>query len=334
MMLIITLPLHAGGAYASPEIRDIHGDGFRLSLADPRLSIDSGPLAVGQIDRTGLVHTIAEPHGGVHGIELECMPFASEGRRTGARIRFGPLSAGFSLDGRPLAAASLSYERMSLAVLYAWKGSTDRPLLRQWKDEEMETLYGAASLEAGPFRALGIISFSDHLGIDGFLSLSATWDGCSISVAAGALPPLYDDYSRFLYSVNGTIRRDSFLSEFELRIGETPVFSADYLPYEASIRSRLELHGVVISSSMDYSFSRRGRSRKRDRFTLRYGIVELGYDSLDGPVAIIRACGVEVGFDEGRAYAELERGFVTEHARLRLRLSSDSSIGVAISLDL
>ena len=186
----------------------------------------------------------------------------------------------------------------------------------------------------GAFNALGIASFAEHLGFDGFLSLSAAWNGYSLSVAAGGPQLLYDDSQRFLYSVNGTIREEGFISEFELRIGEAPVFSEDYLPYEAELRSRLDIHGVIIYSAMEYSFSRRGRSHKRDRFTIRYDFIELGYDSDHGLIALFRYGGIEAGFDEGRGYVELERELETEHSRLLLRLSSDSSFSIAVALDL
>lgn len=333
VLLIISVPLHAG-AYASQELREIREDMFRLSLTDGNLFMDLGPMRVGQIDRSGLVRTIAEPHGVGRGIELECLPFTADGHRSGAVLALGPLSVGIALDDRPLAAASLSYDSFSLALLYAGDSMQGRPLMHQWRLEERETLYWAASVDLGFLRALGIASFSRYLGLDGFLSLSAEWNGYSVSIAAGGPPLLYDDYDRFLYSVSGMIKKDCFMSEFELRIGEAPVFSEDYLPYEAELRSILDIHGVIIYSAMEYSFSRRGRSRKRDRFTIRHGFLELGYDSDHGLVALFRYGGIEAGFDEGRGYVELERELDTEHSRLLLRLSSDRSVAVAIALDL
>ena len=334
ILLIVSLPLHAGGAYASSDLREIRGDSFRVSLTDGNLFMDIGPLRVGQIDRSGLVRTIAEPHGGRHGLELECLPFRSDGRRSGAVLDLGPLSVGMALDDRALFAASLSYDSFSIAMRYAGDVTSDRPLIHQWRQEERETLYWAASVEVGAFNALGIASFAEHLGFDGFLSLSAAWNGYSLSVAAGGPQLLYDDSQRFLYSVNGTIREEGFIYEFELRIGEAPVFSEDYLPYEAELRSRLDIHGVIIYSAMEYSFSRRGRSHKRDRFTIRYDFIELGYDSDHGLIALFRYGGIEAGFDEGRGYVELERELETEHSRLLLRLSSDSSFSIAVALDL
>lgn len=313
----------------------IEGDVFAISLPQLRISLDAGPLAIGELDRRGLVRTLSELHDGPFDLTLRAVPFHKEGERSGAVVSVGPLSVGASLNDRALAAASLSYEHFSAAVLYAFPGAGDDTFMEDRKDSEGQgVMFIGTSFSFSIFSAGGIASFSPHLGFDGFLTLSASYGRYSLSLSAGSPPVLYEDSPRYMYGISATLGEEGFLSELSLRIGNAPVFSNEYLEYDADIKSRLKLYDFTIYSSMEYSFSRRGNSSKADRFTVEAYGLKLGFDSEYGIVAVYDAGPVEFGYDEGHAYAVLETDILGEHSRLRLRLSSESIIDVSISLDL
>ena len=333
--MLMLSPLQGAWVDASHDTKAIGTDGFSLSLPHPRLYLKAGPLTVGEIDRRGLLRTLSEPHGGHYGLRLEASPFRTDGRRSGAVLEAGPLSVGVSLGDRPLAAASLSYEHASAAMLYALPGSFDESVMGDRKDSEGQAvLYGGASGRWWIFSCLALFSFSPDLGFDGFISASVGYGRYSLSFSAGSLPVLYDDETRYMYSISGSIGEEGFRSEFSLKIGNKPVFSDEYLAYEAYIRSRLELYGIRVYSSMEYSFSKRGKSSKSDRITIEAYGFKLGYDSDYGLVAVYDSDIVEFGYDEGRLYAAIETDLLGERSRMRIRLSSDSSIDVSIALDL
>ena len=335
LLLILSSSLYAGDAYASAERREIGAGNFRISLTRMRVYLDLGVFSAGELDRTGLVRTLSHPHEKQQSLTLECTPFRSDGDHAGAAVALGPFRAGISLNGRPAAAVSLSYENFSAAVLYAGKGGAENDLVPVWAESlSFPVLYGAVSARLGAFSLLFAGSAADDLGMEGFVSLSAGTDSAAVTVSAGRLFPLYSDSDDYLYSVHGMLKRKQFSTEFSFRIGSAPVFSDDYLPYEAEIRSSLELSSITVHSSMEYSFSRTGRSLKKDRFTISHDLFELGYDSSCGVVAVFRAGPVEAGYDEGRFFVALEKRAVTEHASILLRLSSDSLISVSAAVDL
>ena len=334
-IMLSAMPLHSAFVDAAAETRRIGDDSFSISLPYMRISLDAGPLTVGEIDRRGLFRTLSSLHDGRNELTLEASSFRSDGWRSGAVVEAGPLSIGASLNDRAAVAVSLSYDYMDIAVLYAFPGEDEGRFMEDRKSGESQSvLYGGASFSWWIFSGAGIVSFSPDFGFDGFISLTAEYGKYSLSLAVGSPPVLYDDSPRFMYSASGSIGADGFLSEFSFRIGGDPVFSDEYRTYEADIKSKLELYGITIYSSMEYSFSRRGMSSKSDRFTVEAFGIRLGYDSDYGLVAVYDAGAVEFGYDEGSFFASLEFEAFGEHSRMRLRLSSDSAIDVSISLDL
>ena len=337
MLLIIASAVPA--SCASMDISGTSGrmgnDGFSIVLPSMRLSLEAGPLSVGEIDRRGLVRTLSELHDGRWDLSLEASRFRSDGWRSGAVLSLGPLSLGMSLNDRAFAAASLSFNHVDAAVLYAFAGSSPDSFMEdRHESERQDVLYGGLSFSWWIFRAAGIFSFSPVLGLDGYLSLAAEHGRYSITLAAGSRPVLYSDDARYLYSISGTIGEDGFLSQFSFKIGNEPVFSDEYLGYEAYIKSGLELYGITIYSSMEYCFSSHGHSTKSDRFTIEAYGFELGYDNAYGIVAVYDAGIVEFGYDEGRFFAAIEHEMAGSMSRMHLRLSSDRLIDVAISIDL
>ena len=335
MFFIPLLPLSALQMEGTPDARSVSGDSFSISFPSMRISLEAGPLSVGEIDRRGLVRTISDIHEGYSDLRLEAHPFHSDGRRYGAVLDLGPLSIGFSLNDRALAAASLSFEGFSVAVLHASEGGAEETFLEDRKDSVKESvLYGAASFSWRMLSGTGLFSFSPDLGFDGFASIALRHDDYSIVLSMGSPPVLYDDSTRFMYSLSGSIGEDGFRSEFSFRTGNAPVFTGDFLPYEADLRSRLSIHGVTVRSSMEFSFTKKGSSHKRDRFTVEAYGIRLGFDSGYGLIAVYDGGAVEFGYDEGRLYAELGLEMWGARSRVKVRLSSDSIMDVYLSLDL
>ncbi len=335
LLLLSSFECFALDVSLTDETKKVESDVFSLSLSRMKLYISVGDLTIGEIDRRGLLRTLSEPHEGRFDLVPKALPFSNSGTRYGALLRLGPLSLFTTLNDRLLGGMALNYEHFSFATLYAAAGYDEGPFMEDRKDSEnWDVLFTAFSFNYWIFSGMGIGTFSPELGFDGLLSLSVGYGKYSLTFTMGSPPVLYSDKERYMYSVSVTLGEAGFLSRITMKMGNTPIFSDDYRPYEAEIVSYLTLHGFRFYSSMEYSFSKKGNSRKSDRFTVEIHGVKIGYDSDYGLVAVYDAGKIEAGYDEGRFFAALTFEAFGEHSELKVRLSSDSLIDISLSLDL
>ena len=308
-------------------------DGFRLSLSDGRLYLADEHIAFGQIDRFGLVRTLSDPYGSPPSLRPRASAFSRTGERSGFVLSLGPLSAGASLNGRPLLFASAEFSHFEAAVLLAFPGEDPGTIVSDaYREETGRVLYAGISGGYGVFSAMGIFSFSDTKGIGLFGSAGVEYGGYSLYAMAGDPISLYGGRDTRLFGIRGSIGEEGFRSEFSVIFGGVPVFSDEFMPYQAVLRSELAVEGIRLESVMRYSFTRTGRTYKSDIITLSFDGLRIGYSSSGGLIASYSHGMFEIGIEDGRAYAEVQLDFGAEDADVMIRLHSDGEIETGVSL--
>ena len=336
LLLFFSAPAFAGDAEAYSGRFSLVGDEYAISYADGHISIDSMYLSAGEIGRFGLLRTISDPYSSAFSLKPETSVRYGYGRQSGVVAGTDALSAGFSLGGRPLAFAYSGSEYIEGALLFAFPGAESEGgyLINDLSSSGASMLYAGISGGWEFFRLTGIASFSPETGFTLFGAAGLYWERYSVYVIGGDTVPVHGERSPRTWGVRVTIGEPGFRSDISVAFGSHPVYSSDFLPVRASIRSELEMHGLRIYSSMEYSFSAKGRVHKRDRIAFHYMGFTLGYDTSSGAIASYSHDLFEVGYEDGKVYAEVELDLGRDGAEAEIRLSSDGSVDTALSIAL
>ena len=307
-----------------------------VSFAEGKVSVQSRNLEVGEIDRLGLLRTLKSPYSSSFSLRPEIVPFSRSSGRSGVLLGTDSLSFGFSTGNRPLVFAYAGFEYFEGAVLYAFPGRNDGEgyLTERGAGTDVPMLYMAGRGGWKFFQILGVMSFSPEEGVELLGAAGIRHGKYSLDIIGGDTAVLYEGKNTQSWGLRLSIGETGFRSDISVVFGSPAIYSADFLPYKASVRSELELHGVRVYSSMEYSFSRKGRAHKRDCITVSWMGFEAGYDTSGGFLASYEHDIFKVGYENGRVYAEVELMFDTDDAELRLRLSSDGTIDTALSIGL
>lgn len=308
-------------------------DSFRISFSGHQLYMADEHIEFGQIDRAGLVRTIADPYSAPMTLRPQAKPYAYSGKHSGAVLKLGPLAAGTSLSDRPFAFAYSDFGYMEAAMLFAFSGSeSDRIIGDPFRNEEGNVLYAAVGGGYSIFSAMGIFSFSDTKGISLYGALGAEYEDYSIYVMAGDPISLYSGRDSRLFGIRGSIGEEGFRSEFELTYGAIPVFSNNFMPRTAELRTELWIGNARLYSAMRYSFTRTGRTYKSDYAAISFDGLRIGYSSSGGIVASYSHDLFEIGIENRSYYIEVKLGFIADNADITIRLTSDGHIRTAVSM--
>ena len=288
-------------------------DGCSVSFSSGRITIRSPYFKAGDIGRFGLLRTIADPYSSAFSLRPEVSLHQRYSRQSGFAAGMDGFIAGASLSGRPLVFIQSGWkDYIEGALLFAFPGESGEHgyLADAAAPVDIPVLY--ASVRGGWrfFDIAGILSFSPDEGIELFGAAGLYWEKYSIYLMAGDTMPLYNERSARSWGI---------------RV---------YLPFRASIRSELDIHGIRIYSSMEYSFSGKGNAHKRDRIIFSYEGFSIGYDTSSGPIASYKHRMFEIGYEDRSIYAEIEMDIGEEGRSIRLRLSSDGTVETALSISL
>ena len=343
LLILVFTALFSCSAIMAEEVSARHdgltvsGDGCSVSFSSGRITIRSPYFKAGDIGRFGLLRTIADPYSSAFSLRPEISLHQRYSRQSGFAAGMDGFIAGASLSGRPLVFIQSGWkDYIEGALLFAFPGESGEHgyLADAAAPVDIPVLY--ASVRGGWrfFDIAGILSFSPDEGIELFGAAGLYWEKYSIYLMAGDTMPLYNERSARSWGIRVSIGETGFRSDIAFQFGAPPVYSADYLPFRASIRSELDIHGIRIYSSMEYSFSGKGNAHKRDRIIFSYEGFSIGYDTSSGPIASYKHRMFEIGYEDRSIYAEIEMDIGEEGRSIRLRLSSDGTVETALSISL
>ena len=343
LLILVFTALFSCSAIAVEEVSARHDgfavsrDGYSVSFSSGRITVNSPYFNAGDIGRFGLLRTIADPYSSAFSLRPEISLHQRYSRQSGFAAGMDGFIAGASLSGRPLVFIQSGWkDYIEGALLFAFPGGSGEHgyLADAAAPVDIPVLY--ASVRGGWrfFDLAGILSFSPEEGIELFGAAGLYWGKYSIYLMAGDTMPLYNERSARAWGIRVSIGEAGVRSDIAFLVGTPPVYSADFLPLKASIRSELDIHGIRIYSSMEYSFSGKGNAHKRDKIILSYEGFSIGYDTSSGPVASYRHRMFEIGYEDRSLYAEIEMDIAGEGRSIRLRLSSDGTVETALSISL
>ena len=324
LLLSSGIPVLSAGLSVDSGQFAMSSEEYSVSFSNGRVSIDGKYFSAGDIGRFGLLRTVSDPYSSAFSLRPDASIHQNNGRQSGIIGGVDAFKVGFSLDGRPLAFAYAGSEYAEGAVVFAFPG---------YRAADASVLYMAVSGGWKFFRAAGIASFSPEKGFELFGALGMYWGRYSLFVLGGDAIPLYERGSMRSWGLRFSIGESGFRSDFSLFFGTDPVFTSSFRPVKASIRSELEVHGIRVYSSMEYSFSPRGSVYKRDRIVFNFMGFSAGYDTSGGPVLAYSHDIFEIGYEDGAVYAEI-RLPMSGQREAELRLSSDGSVDIALSIAL
>ena len=335
LLLSSGIPVRSAGLSVDSGQFAMSSEEYSVSFSNGRVSIDGKYFSAGDIGRFGLLRTVSDPYSSAFSLRPDASIHQNNGRQSGIIGGVDAFKVGFSLDGRPLAFAYAGSEYAEGAVVFAFPGyrAEESYLIPETLPADASVLYMAVSGGWKFFRAAGIASFSPEKGFELFGALGMYWGRYSLFVLGGDAIPLYERGSMRSWGLRFSIGESGFRSDFSLFFGTDPVFTSSFRPVKASIRSELEVHGIRVYSSMEYSFSPRGSVYKRDRIVFNFMGFSAGYDTSGGPVLAYSHDIFEIGYEDGAVYAEI-RLPMSGQREAELRLSSDGSVDIALSIAL
>ena len=336
MILCLSFQVHAAKLSAYGSRFSFSGEEYAVSFSSGNISIRSKYFSTGEIGRFGLLRTISDPYSSVFSLRPEVSVHQRNVRQSGVAIGIDALTAGFSLDERPFVFAYSGNKYIEGALLFAFPGIADDEsyLENGLSSSPFPILYAGIGGGWKFFRTVGIASFSPEMGVELFGAAGLYWGKYSVYILGGDTIPIYGRRDGRTWGLKVSIGEAGFRSDFSVVFGRAPVYSSDFLPVRASIRSELEIHGLMIYSSMEYSFSAKGKVHKRDRIIFRYQGFSIGYDTEGGAIISYEHDVLEIGYEDRKVYAEITIDLGSDMVAAEIRLSSDGSAETALSISL
>ena len=330
LFLILGIRDAYGAIIVSPSGGAIDG-GSALISSSGRAWLEYGALSYGEIGESGMVAAFDDPFSPSIGLEASVeRPGMGDGR-SGAVLSLGPLSLLLSSDERLLAGFSLDMDGFDAAVLYAHGHPGDGGMQQ---GHEAKGGYGAIYLGADAswrfLRFIALGSFSPDLGFRGLVSAGAEHGAYSLHAAFGSLLPLYPDSPSEGMGIRGSFGNDRYSWIFAASFGSRPVFSEEYMPRRTYASSVLRLGDWVLEAETSSTLTAAGRRRHSERFSLSYGALECGYDTDEGPFAILDLGHLRLGYEDGGAIVGLTAELGDGGSRVQLTLTSSPSIGISV----
>ncbi len=334
LICIITLPLFSASLESASGSGSFSASDAALSFSSGRAWFRFGPLEYGEIARSGLLHSLSDPHS----FSFSLLPEVSMPRKEwgcdGFVLSINPFSVLWSTDERIITALAYNGRIISASFAFAYQGEEDGGFhVDQGMSAEYATLYGGVSLSFPYLTLSAVLSFSPDIGVRGVVRGEAKKDRYSLSVSYGSLIALYPDSSDEIFGISGSFGRDAFWYSFSYSLGALPVFSDEYLPKKASADAALDFGLFEISTEMEYSFTKSGRRNHRESFSLNCNIIELGYDTEDGIFIILKDEHMSFGWKDGSPFVSFKAEIEMLSARVRAAISTGGSFELSIKTD-
>ena len=313
----------------------ISAENSSLNLSSGRAYINLGFLTFGDIGRTGLLDAFDNPHSSFSGLSPRAIkPGSNKEGRDGFVLSFEDFSFIYSTDERALSGIFIDGGIIEAALLAASgngeaKGFHEDPGMSTAYD----TVYGGLDLSWGYLNVIGLISYADEIGFRGVLKGGFNKDDYSLYASYGSLIALSEDSEEGTFGLSGSFGQNGFHFEFSVLYGTPPVFSEDYLRKEVHVSSELNLGAVSLAAESESVFTKNGKRRHRECFTLSWSFLDIGYDTEEGIILSFDFGHFSFGYKDGLPYlAMLYEGegdifsFIAEY-------STDDGLDLAIRVN-
>lgn len=301
------LPLHA----LSLEIGDgsllIKERNFSISLPSLDLYFKGKYFSYGRLDRFSAYSTLFNPYRKYHNIGLSVSDGNEKGLR-GLRLSLSDFSISFS-TGEAFTTA-LSYDGRYLdisLVYYDLLKRDEKDVIHNYRRKDKRDIYSLI-IHTG-YRSyldfITVLSYSPHLGIDGFYRVRASYDSLFLTLSYGNM---FLSGSDGLFSVESGIKTKHVDFDYSIRYDEGSYYTDFFRSYSSLYRLSLKYGLFSFSHTSDFSFSSSAEREHVERLAIGYDGLMVSYDSKGRLLFSLKRIPLEIGMRSTGAFIRCKMG--------------------------
>ncbi len=258
-------------------------------------------ISYGRLDSFSSYSSLFNPYRKYHYTGLTVSNSRTRGLR-GFLFRFDPVSVAISFEDAYSAAVNYDGKYIDATIIYYSDAEwAERAVIHNYKRSEKKDVLSL--IMRGRYKSyvdlMAILSYSPHIGAEGFYRISSTYKGLTLTLKYGNTF-LSDDDTFFSVEAGLTSRFLDF--SYSLSYDEESLYTDFFRSYDSSYITTVKVRDLRIRHVTSFSFSKSAEEERTDRFSISFKGIYLSYSTSGKLYFRIRRIPIVIGVDENGAF--------------------------------